>query len=88
MKYLPVLLVLIGCAGNSGVIPMNSGTYMITTNSTELGYGPPNKTKAKVYNQANAFCANGIETVNLEISNAKFMKPGTVSLEFRCVNSN
>ncbi len=48
MKYLPVLLVLLGCAGNSGAIPMNSGTYMITTNSRELGYGAPLKTKAKV----------------------------------------
>jgi hypothetical protein len=80
-------IALTACA-SSGVIPIDKGTYLITKRSTQVGTGAPVGTKAKVYAEANAFCAkNGqaLETVNLEMSASRVAHPGSVELQFRCV---
>ncbi len=88
MKYLLVLLILLVTACSStGVVPMDSGTYMIAKRSAQIGFGPPDGVKADVYREANEFCANErkvVETINLEVTNSGFAKPGNVSLIFRC----
>ncbi len=87
-KILILTFVCIAACKSTGVVPLNSGSVMIAKQSSELGYGPPTATKADVYKEANAYCdqtGEDVETIDLQMSNAGFMKPGKVSLEFRCV---
>ena len=45
------------------------------------------KAQADVYEEVNAFCAQQqktLETVNLDVTNSGFGKPGAVNLQFRC----
>jgi hypothetical protein len=91
MKYVLTLftgtLILGGCT-SSGVVPMDKGTYLITRRSAQIGTGTPVGTKAKVYSEANEFCArNGmtVETVNLQVNTTLVANPGSVELQFRCV---
>jgi hypothetical protein len=81
------LLALAGCA-NTGVVPMDKGTYLIAKKSPQVGFGPPIGIKGEAYSEANDFCAKEgkvVETLNLEQTNAGFAKSAAVSLEFRCV---
>jgi hypothetical protein len=88
MRYIPILLVLMFAACSStGVIPMDSGTYMISKRSAQAGFGPPVGTRADVYREANDYCAKEkkeVETINLEMTDSGFARPGSVSLHFRC----
>jgi hypothetical protein len=88
MQYILILLVIMMVACSStGVVPMDSGTYMIAKRSAQVGFGPPDAVKADVYREANDFCAReqkGVETINVEVTNSGFARPGNVSLYFRC----
>jgi len=75
------------CA-NTGVVPMDKGTYLLTKKSPQLGFGPPIGIKGEAYTEANEFCAKegkAVETLNLKETNAGFARAAAVSLEFRCV---
>jgi hypothetical protein len=81
------MLALAGCA-NTGVVPMDKGTYLIAKKSPQVGFGPPIGIKGEAYSEANDFCAKEgkvVETLKLEQTNAGFAKSAAVSLEFRCV---
>lgn len=89
MKKLIIIFtfVLLGACSSTGVIPMDSGTYMIGKRSAQMGFGPPEGTKADVYTEANKFCdekGKKVETINLDVTDSAFAKPGNVSLTFRC----
>ena len=80
-------LVLAGCA-STGVLPMDKGTYHISQRSAQIGIGPPLGVKADVYAEANAFCAKqgqAVQTVDLQMVDSMPARPGSVSLQFRCV---
>ena len=77
-----------GCA-STGVVPMDGDTYMISKRSLQLGCGRPVATQAAVYREANAFCAKQdkqVETVNLEVQDSLPARPGSVTLQFRCID--
>lgn len=80
-------LLLLGCA-NTGVVPMDKGTYLIAKKSPQVGFGPPIGVKGDVYTEANQYCAKDgkvVETMKLEETNSGFAKSAAVSLQFRCV---
>ena len=89
MKIILILascLFLVACS-STGVIPMDSGTYMIGKRSAQVGFGPPDGTKADVYIEANEYCnkqSKSVETIKLDVTNSGFARPGNVSLTFRC----
>ena len=90
MKRGVILLVagLIGCA-NTGIVPMDKGTYLIAKKSPQVGFGPPIGIKGEAYGEANEFCAKeskAVETVKLEETNSGFARSAAISLEFRCVS--
>jgi hypothetical protein len=90
MKRGVILLVagLIGCA-NTGIVPMDKGTYLIAKKSPQVGFGPPISIKGEAYSEANEFCAKegkAAETVKLEETNSGFARSAAISLEFRCVS--
>ena len=81
------LLALYGCA-DTGIIPMDKGTYLVAKKSPQVGFGPPIGIKGDAYMEANEFCAKenrAVETVKLEQTNSGFARAAAVSLEFRCV---
>ena len=82
-----LLLSLSACA-NTGVVPMDKGTYLIAKKSPQVGFGPPIGVKGDAYAEANEFCAKSgkaVETVKLDETNAGFGRAAAVSLVFRCV---
>jgi Short C-terminal domain len=84
------LAFLIAC-GKPKVVPMEGDTYLVQERSAQVGFGPPEGAKAEVYQIANEFCANRnqvVETVAFNMVDSGFAKPGSVSLQFRCVNPN
>ncbi len=83
-----VTLTLLSSCASTGVVPMDHGTYMIAKRSAQAGLGPPVHTKAAVYREANAFCekqSKTVETINVDMVDSGFGRPGSVSLQFRCV---
>ena len=88
MKYLLLATIFtLSACSSTGVVPMDKGTYMIGKRSTQAGFGPPNGTKADVYQEANEFCAKQqktVSTVNLDVTNSGFARPGSVELIFAC----
>ncbi|WP_245644786.1 hypothetical protein [Hydrogenophaga flava] len=78
---------LVACA-NTGVVPMDKGTYLIAKKSPQVGFGPPIGIKGEAYTEANEFCSKdgkAVETIKLEETNSGFARSAAVSLEFRCV---
>ena len=88
MKYIIIFLILLFTACSStGVVPMDSETYMIGKRSAQVGFGPPSAIRADVYKEANEFCAKKqkvVKTLNLKVTNSGLAKPGHVLLEFKC----
>lgn len=90
MNKLPLVLCaagLIGCA-SSGIVPMDSGVYLLSKKSPQLGFGPPIGIKGEVYAEANDFCARtgkSVQTTRYEETSASFARSAAVALEFRCV---
>ncbi len=82
-----LVLILVSCS-STGVVPMDGDTFMIGKRSAQAGFGPPTGTKADVYKEANEYCASKnrkVKTVDLQMTNSGFARPGNVSLTFRCV---
>jgi len=87
VPVLLTLLALTACAPPA-VVPMDRGVYLVTRRNPQLGFGPPEEAKAEVYRAANEFCAAKgmvVETVSLDQTDPEFARPGSVSLQFRCV---
>ena len=89
MKLVSALFVigLVACA-NTGVVPMDKGTYLIAKKSPQVGFGPPIGIKGEAYTEANEFCSKdgkAVETIKLEETNSGFARSAAISLEFRCV---
>lgn len=79
-------LALSACA-NTGVVPMDKGTYLISKKSPQVGFGPPIGIKGEVYTEANEFCARdgkAVETLKYEATSAGLARSAAVALEFRC----
>ena len=84
--YFFVVFFMVGCA-STGVVPMDAGTYMIAKRSAQAGFGPPDGVKADIYKEANEFCSKEnktVKTIDLQVTNTSFGRPGNVSLTFRC----
>jgi hypothetical protein len=81
----------LGACTSTGVVPMGNGMYMIGKRSAQAGFGPPLGTQVDVYKEASDFCAKdgakSIETVNLDVTDSGFARPGAVNLQFRCVDA-
>jgi len=83
-----LLVVGLSACANTGIVPMDKGTYLIAKKSPQVGFGPPIGIKGEAYTEANEFCAKEgktVETLKLEETNAGFARSAAVSLEFRCV---
>ena len=84
---IPAVFFGITACSSTGVIPMDEGTFMIGKRSAQAGFGPPTGTKADVYKEANEFCKKSnksVKTIDLNMVNSGFGRPGSVDLVFSC----
>jgi hypothetical protein len=85
MRILIVCLALTACS--TGIVPMDEGTYMIGKDGGVLV--SQESTKAYVYSEANAFCAERsmvVETIKVETRGPiPFVRPAQAQLQFKCV---
>jgi hypothetical protein len=87
--YLLPVLLCVGCS-STGIIPMDTGSYMISSRNIKPPYTEPSDEKAQVYLEANQFCASqgkSVETLKLNTVSAGFIRGASAELEFRCVPS-
>jgi hypothetical protein len=91
MKYILTALVVamsVSACSSTGVIAMDKDTYMIAKKSAQIGIGAPIGAKADVYQEANEFCMHSnkkLETVNLDMIDTMPARPGSATLQFRCI---
>lgn len=88
MKYAVLLILLAGCAVNSGVVSMGSDTYFISRQAATGLSGTANL-KAEAINEANAFC--GAQKKTLQVTNLSESQPPYIlgnypkaELQFAC----
>jgi hypothetical protein len=80
-------LFLVACA-DTGIVPMDKDTYLISKKSPQVGFGPPIGIKGDAYAEANEFCnktGKAVKTIKLEETDSGFVRAAAVSLEFRCI---
>lgn len=87
MRILLLSTVLLAACSSTGVIPTDSGSYMIAKQAPGVGWGPPIGIRGEAYTEANEFCGDkAVETIKLDTVNSGFARSGAVNLEFRCVD--
>ena len=94
MKYaiIPLVLVLAGCAQNSGIIPMGGETYMVSRQAA-TGFSGMGTLKAEAMKEAYAQCQKSQKIVKvLETIDAKppyiFGKFPKTEIRFKCVKES
>ena len=84
-------LLLAGCA-STGIVPIGQDTYMLTKKSPACGFASAEGTKADLYLEANAFCAERkkqIQTVEaIARDGVPFVRCASAELHFRCVDED
>jgi ABC-type nitrate/sulfonate/bicarbonate transport system substrate-binding protein len=78
---------LTACA-STGIIKSGADTYMVSKTSLQVGFGPPTAVHAEISQEANNFCAGQgkkVEIVNTTITHPALGRPGSATLEFRCI---
>lgn len=92
MKFAVIFVAIVcfsGCT-STGVVSSGDDTYMIAKKSAQVGFGPPVKTEAAVYQEAGDDCASQgkiVQTVDKVVRNSTFGRPGSVNLKYRCVET-
>lgn len=78
-----------GCMFNStGIVPIDKDVYMVAKTSPGGGFVTADRTKAVIYQEANAFCekqGKKIETVKITAVDGRPFRSASAELQFRCV---
>lgn len=83
-----LIIALVGCS-STGVIESGADSFIVSKRSAQVGFGEPIAAKADILQQANAHCAKlgkVIERIREESQPSGFGRPGSATLEFRCVS--
>ena len=76
-----------GCA-NTGVVPANGNTYIVSDRGPTVGFSQPIRQTANVFKQANTFCGQQnkqVEQVKLDQQDSGLARPASATLQFRGV---
>ncbi len=80
---------LVACA-STGVVPMDSGTFMIAKTSPACGFRSADETKAVIYAEAHQYCAlSGKETSTISLDARDGIigvRCASAQLTFRCLD--
>jgi len=89
--FIMTLLLLSGCAINSGVIPMGQDTFMITRQAA-TGFSGLGNLKVEAWEEANEFCIEQgkcLQVVNTRKSQPPYILGNfpRVEIQFKCLNA-
>ncbi len=87
MRYVLLLITLLLSACSTGVIVLDSDTYLIERKSVQLGFVQRQSIKDNLYREANAFCAKSdkhVEPIKVEQIGSEYARMSHVALKFRC----
>ena len=79
---------LVASCANTGVVPANGDTYIVSDRGPTVGFSPPIRQTANVFKQANDFCGRQnkqVEQVSLDQHDSGLARPASATLQFRCV---
>lgn len=86
------VLILLGCAANSGVIPIGKDTYMVSRQAA-TGFSGSGTLKAEAFQEANVFCRSQSKDVQV-ISTSEAAPPYILGnfpkaeVQFLCLDKN
>ena len=90
-RILIVVLVPMALAGcmfrSTGVVPIGQGNYMVAKTSPGGGFVTADGTKAKLFKEANAFCAERnkrLVTTKVTAKNGHPFRSAHAEIQFRC----
>jgi hypothetical protein len=78
---------LASCA-STGIVPADGNTFIVSDRGPTLGFSPPIRQTAKVFKEANEYCARQgkqVEQVKLDQMDSGLARPAAATLQFRCV---
>lgn len=92
MALAPVCCALIGCAANSGVVPIGQDTYMVSRQAA-TGFSGSGTLKAEAFQEANQYCVSQRKV--LQVLYTDEAKPPFIlgnfpkaEVQFMCVDAN
>ncbi len=92
IDLLTMALFLIGCATNTGVVPIGKDTYMVSRQAAS-GFSGSGNLKSEAFREANQFCINQVKS--LQVVNTSETNPPYVlgnfpkaEIQFMCLDSN
>ena len=86
------LLFLVGCAANSGIVPIGQDTFMVSRQAA-TGFPGLGNLKADAFREANQYCVNqgrSLQVVHTSESNPPYILGNypKVEIQFMCLNAN
>jgi len=78
----------LSACSSTGVLQSGNDRYMVSKTSLQVGFGAPTAVHAEISQEANGFCAKQnkkVEVVNTTINHPALGRPGSATIEFRCV---
>lgn len=90
--YCSLVILLAGCASNSGVVPIGQDTFMVSRQAA-TGFSGSGTLKAEAFKEANQYCQNQKKT--LQVVNTSEAKPPYIfgnfpkaEVQFMCLDPN
>ncbi|MCX5811093.1 MAG: hypothetical protein NT178_00900 [Proteobacteria bacterium] len=90
--YCSIVLLLAGCASNSGVVPIGKDTFMVSRQAA-TGFSGSGTLKAEAFQEANQYCLSQKKT--LQVVNTSEAQPPYVfgnfpkaEIQFMCLDPN
>ena len=91
MILLVPVIILVGCASNSGVVPIGQDTFMVSRQAA-TGFSGSGDLKAEAFREANQYCAS--QNKSLQVVNTSEAKPPYIlgnfpkaEIQFMCLNA-
>jgi hypothetical protein len=86
-----ISLALVGCASNSGIIPIGTDTYMVSRQAA-TGFSGSGTLKAEAFQEANAYCASkgkSLQVVNTVEAQPPFLLGNypKAEVQFMCLSA-
>ena len=90
--FLTLVLFLIGCAANTGVVPIGQDTFMVSRQAA-TGFSGSGNLKAEAFREANQFCINqgkSLQVVNTSESGPPYILGNfpKAEIQFMCLDPN
>ena len=92
LLIVPILLLVTGCASNSGVIPIGQNTFMVSRQAA-TGFSGSGKLKGEAFQEASEYCTKigkYLQVVSTEEAKPPYILGNfpKAEVQFRCLDKN